>query len=715
MTKKAASRGAIAGVEAHATRGRKVLRGKQKSLQEAVAREGDTPADAAEQEGDTPADAAEQSDAQQVADAKASDAAHAPVMLGGDAFKAMLAQSSAHGGTEVRASAPAGAVAASGGVSPVLILAGLGAVGGIAAALGGGGKSSSTPVTPANVAPAFASAELAAAAFNEDSTLVGSVKATDANNDAITYAVGTKPANGTVVVNADGTYTYTPNANYNGTDSFTVTASDGKGGTATQTVKLTINPVNDLPVVSASADKTVSLAEAAPAATAPSSAFVKVAGSDIDGGTVTFTVPSSTAVANITLAADGSGFTYTPKDINYHGTETITVRLNDAQGAGKYTDYQVQVTVTPNTAENQGIDNGMTKASYDAAGSGYTAGDNFAFIDNSAQSTNVEIVNFQKGDTIQVSASASKYSFAVVGTSDLEITYLDSASGASNVILLKGVAANAGFIQDEVTAELQLGLGNFFQSLADGASNAAGSTVTGTSLDADSDSNVNTFALFDAAGGNIAFTEDASVANRALIQGFGTGDTITVTNANTGAYSFARDANSGSDVVITYNNGGTINEIVLKGAASGTTSLISTLADVEALFGTGFFKATGGSSGGTGGNFTPTAQQSIDNASGTATFNAATGSIKFVDDSTVRSDVILQNFTSDDRVYTNTATSNYSFAISDTDPDDLVITFNNAGVPNQIVLDEILAGKDVFIDGYASAKAAVGFEFMVFG
>ena len=37
------------------------------------------------------------------------------------------------------------------------------------------------------------------------------------------------------------------------------------------------------------------------------------------------------------------------------------------------------------------------------------------------------------------------------------------------------------------------------------------------------------------------------------------------------------------------------------------------------------------------------------------------------------------------------------------------------GVLNQFVLDEILAGKDVFIDSYASAVTAVGWDFMAFG
>ncbi|MGD8478436.1 MAG: cadherin-like domain-containing protein, partial [Burkholderiales bacterium] len=52
-------------------------------------------------------------------------------------------------------------------------------------------------------------------------------------------------SNGTLVLNADGTFTYTPNANFNGSDSFTYEISDGNGGTAQAGVMLTINPVDD--------------------------------------------------------------------------------------------------------------------------------------------------------------------------------------------------------------------------------------------------------------------------------------------------------------------------------------------------------------------------------------------------------------------------------------------------------------------------------------
>jgi hypothetical protein len=214
-----------------------------------------------------------------------------------------------------------------------------------------------------------------------------------------------------------------------------------------------------------------------------------------------------------------------------------------------------------------------------------------------------------------------------------------------------------------------------------------------------------------------------------LIQGFGAGDTITVSNAAAAAYSFARDTNAGNDIVITYNNDGKINEIVLQGAATGSTGALETLASVEALLGAGFFKAVGGSggSGGSGGDggtqpFVPTATVGIDTV-GTKVveFNAGTGSIKYSDDVGQPSNVLITNFGSDDRIFTNTAAINFNFTAADIDGDgvydDLEITYKtNDDVNNQFILDGVLAGKDdILIENYATAVIAVGFEFMNFG
>ncbi len=50
-------------------------------------------------------------------------------------------------------------------------------------------------------------------------------------------------------LNADGTFSYTPVANYNGADSFVYRTSDGVLNSANVTVSITINPVNDAPVL----------------------------------------------------------------------------------------------------------------------------------------------------------------------------------------------------------------------------------------------------------------------------------------------------------------------------------------------------------------------------------------------------------------------------------------------------------------------------------
>ena len=61
---------------------------------------------------------------------------------------------------------------------------------------------------------------------NADGTITGAFDVVDRENDEVTFTVTRPPEHGTVVVNADGTYTYTPNADYRGPDTFTVRVTD---------------------------------------------------------------------------------------------------------------------------------------------------------------------------------------------------------------------------------------------------------------------------------------------------------------------------------------------------------------------------------------------------------------------------------------------------------------------------------------------------------
>jgi dipeptidyl aminopeptidase/acylaminoacyl peptidase len=70
---------------------------------------------------------------------------------------------------------------------------------------------------------------------------------TDADGDTLTAALVSGPSNGTLMLNADGSFTYTPTANYNGTDRFTYKANDGQADSNVATVTITVTPVADFP------------------------------------------------------------------------------------------------------------------------------------------------------------------------------------------------------------------------------------------------------------------------------------------------------------------------------------------------------------------------------------------------------------------------------------------------------------------------------------
>ncbi len=71
----------------------------------------------------------------------------------------------------------------------------------------------------------------------------GGVLSNDASPDGttLTATVLTPPANGTVNLSPNGSFTYNSNAGYSGTDSFTYTATTGSGKTSTGTVNITVS------------------------------------------------------------------------------------------------------------------------------------------------------------------------------------------------------------------------------------------------------------------------------------------------------------------------------------------------------------------------------------------------------------------------------------------------------------------------------------------
>jgi len=110
------------------------------------------------------------------------------------------------------------------------------------------GQSSTTTVTVSvtlpNDVPVATDDTLAAV---EDTPLTGTLATNDtpSGDGGNVWALASGPANGSVTVNADGTFSYTPDANYNGPDSFTYTITDADGDVSTATATINVAPVSD--------------------------------------------------------------------------------------------------------------------------------------------------------------------------------------------------------------------------------------------------------------------------------------------------------------------------------------------------------------------------------------------------------------------------------------------------------------------------------------
>lgn len=79
---------------------------------------------------------------------------------------------------------------------------------------------------------------------DEDQVLATTLAGTDVEGTSLTFAVSAQPAHGSVSM--DGAVaTYTPLPDFHGTDSFSVTASDGVATSASATVSVVVNPLDE--------------------------------------------------------------------------------------------------------------------------------------------------------------------------------------------------------------------------------------------------------------------------------------------------------------------------------------------------------------------------------------------------------------------------------------------------------------------------------------
>jgi VCBS repeat-containing protein len=149
----------------------------------------------------------------------------------------------------------------------------------------------------------------------------------------LTISSTTQGSHGVVgTISGGAAVTYRPDLNYFGADSFTYTITDGRGGSATATVNVTVLPVNDAPSFTKGGNQTV-LEDAGPQTVANWASAMSAGPANESGQVLSFSVTSTNPAmfsAQPAVSANGT-LTYTSAP-NANGSATVTVVLHDDGG-----------------------------------------------------------------------------------------------------------------------------------------------------------------------------------------------------------------------------------------------------------------------------------------------------------------------------------------------------------------------------------------------
>ncbi|MGB1316257.1 MAG: Ig-like domain-containing protein, partial [Chitinophagales bacterium] len=263
-----------------------------------------------------------------------------------------------------------------------------------------------------------------------------------ADGDDHNITITSQAANGTVVLNADSTYTYTPNTDYYGPDQFTYVLCDN--GTPvecdTATVYILVYNSNHAPVAVNDVNTTFNDLEV--------NGSVATNDFDIDNDVLTFTLLDDVIEGELIFNLDGS-YTYIPFP-GFEGTDIFTYIVCDDDNPALCDTATVTIDVS----------------SYDPGGNNdpVAVDDNVVITGNDTTSVNVTIDilanDFDpEGDnlTVTVDTSLGPNNGTIVINADGTITY----------------TANPGFIGDDV----------FTYTICDDLGNCDEATVTITVLE----------------------------------------------------------------------------------------------------------------------------------------------------------------------------------------------------------------------------------------
>ncbi len=230
---------------------------------------------------------------------------------------------------------------------------------------GGGGGGGGTPPVPFAITLASSSS----ISIDEDTSYTGNVVASANEPVTLQYELTSTTTNGILTFSATGSITYNPNENFNGQDqfSYSVTAVE-KSVTRNSTVTITINPVNDLPVITMDSktdlNKDNLIFDPNPSF---SVSFSDVDNSIDDGLTFSALVNNETVPVTFTSTADGKGdVTLDLSNISKAGLFEAEIIISDGIDTDKdtFTTWFISnkqvITVAMDDDKSDGFDSGTT-------------------------------------------------------------------------------------------------------------------------------------------------------------------------------------------------------------------------------------------------------------------------------------------------------------------------------------------------------------------
>jgi VCBS repeat-containing protein len=165
----------------------------------------------------------------------------------------------------------------------------------------------------------------------------------DVDSTTLTAVRVAGPAHGTLILNADGSFTYTPKANYSGVDKFNYRARDEARNSNVVSVTIIVNATNDAPVAQT---------QAKPVREDGVSALMLRA-SDVEGSVLTFAVVTPPAHGKLTGTLPS--LTYDP-DPNYFGPDSFTFTANDGELDSSIATVRLNVTARNDPPQAIGAD-----------------------------------------------------------------------------------------------------------------------------------------------------------------------------------------------------------------------------------------------------------------------------------------------------------------------------------------------------------------------